>query len=313
MLTTPTDEEIQAGWRDAHVRPLWEIAQAHAPDPAAGAPVAWPWATLEPLVERAIALASPASAERRVLSLIDPSGRPGDFQTTTNLNAGLQILLPGEAARPHRHSPDALRFVLEGGGAVTKVDGTLAKMEFGDLVLTPGWCWHEHWHEGDAPMVWLDVLNVHAHIHNGTFSFEPGPAHDVPPPVDVAAFRYPLEEAKRAADATAPGRDGARWFRYVDPASGEPVMPFLDSYLVRLDANQTTLPYRSSAHFICAVAEGRGSTTAGSGTIAWGPRDIFTLPNRATITHHADEPTYLFVTTDREILRRVGMLTEDAG
>ena len=313
MLTTPTGEEIQQGWRDAHVRPLWEIAQAHAPDPAAGGPVNWPWATLEPLVARAISLASPASAERRVLSLIDPAGKPGDFQTTTNLNAGLQILLPGESARPHRHSPDALRFVLEGGGAVTKVDGTLAKMEFGDLVLTPGWCWHEHWHEGDAPMVWLDVLNVHAHMNMGTFSFEPGPPHDVPPPVDVAAFRYPLADAKRAADATAPGRDGARWFHYVNPATGQPVMPFLDSYLVRLDAGQTTLPLRTSAHVVCAVAEGRGSTTAGSGTIAWGPRDIFTLPHRAAITHHADEAAYLFVSTDREILNRLGILTEEYG
>jgi gentisate 1,2-dioxygenase len=90
-------------------------------------------------------------------------------------------------------------------------------------------------------------------------------------------------------------------------------MPFLDSYLVRLDAGQTTLPLRSSAHTICAVVEGRGSTTAGQGTIAWEPRDIFTLPSRAPITHHADEPAYLFVTTDREMMRRLDMLTEDYG
>jgi len=122
MVTTTTQaqlspEELQRGWRDAHVKPLWEIPLAHKPDGDFGSPVLWPWRTMEPLVQRAIALASPASAERRVLSLIDPDGHEGDFHTTTNLNAGLQILLPGEVARPHRHSMDALRFVLEGGGA----------------------------------------------------------------------------------------------------------------------------------------------------------------------------------------------------
>src|SRR5208282_4458681 len=75
-------------WRDAHVKPLWEIEQAHRPDGDLGGPVIWPWRTMAPLVQRAIELASPASAERRVLSLIDPTGREGDFQTTTNLNAG---------------------------------------------------------------------------------------------------------------------------------------------------------------------------------------------------------------------------------
>lgn len=317
MLSTAgqelTREEIQHGWDDAHVRPLWEIAAAHRPDTAPGGPVIWPWRTLEPLVARAIALASPASAERRVLSLIDPTGGPGDFHTITNLNAGLQILLPGEVARPHRHSMDALRFVLEGGGAVTKVDGTLAPMEFGDNVLTPGWCWHEHWHEGTAPMVWLDVLNVHAHLHMGTFSFEPGPPHDVPPPVDPTTLRYPFAAAKRDLDAIAPGRDGARWLRYVNPLTGEPVMPLLDSYLVRLDAGQTTLPLRTSAHSICTVVEGRGSTTGAGSTVTWEARDIFTLPDRASIVHHADEPSYLFVVTDREILRRLDLLTEEYG
>jgi len=133
--TQLSPEELQQGWRDAHVKPLWEIAMAHKPDGDLGTPVLWPWRTMEPLVQRAIALASPASAERRVLSLIDPDGHEDDFHTITNLNAGLQILLPGEVARPHRHSMDALRFVLEGGGAVTKVLArTLARRHDADGV-----------------------------------------------------------------------------------------------------------------------------------------------------------------------------------
>jgi gentisate 1,2-dioxygenase len=324
-------EEIQLGWRSANVKPLWEIQQAHKPDEAFAPPEIWPWRVMEPLVARAIALASPASAERRVLALIDPSGREGDFHTITNLNAGLQILLPGEVARPHRHSMDALRFVLQGEGAVTRVDGKLAPMAFGDLVLTPGWCWHEHWHEGREPMVWLDVLNVHTHLHLGTFSFEPGPVHDVPPLIDDAAFasanvvpvvpqsdvspvfRYPLADAKRAVDASPPARDGARRVRYVNPLTGGPVMPLLDCYLVRLDPGTETVPFRTSAHSVCAVVEGSGSTTSGSTTIAWEARDIFALPHGATVVHRAEEPAYLFVVTDREIFKRLGLLSEEYG
>jgi len=323
-----SDDELQRGWSDAHVRPLWEIAQAHAPDADAAPPALWAWRTMEPLVRRAIALASPASAERRVLSLIDPLGRDGDFHTTTNLTAGLQILLPRERARPHRHSMDALRFVLEGDGAVTRVDAVEAPMAFGDLVLTPAWCWHEHWHDGSAPMVWLDVLNVHMHLHLGTFSFEPGPPYDVPPAPPAGAFsfagllpdvagsdvspvfRYTLTDAKRALAAAPPASDGAYRVRYVNPQNGGPVMPLLDCYLVRLDAGQTTLPVTTNAHTVCAVVEGSGQTIAGSSRIAWAPRDIFTLPSGATIVHHASESAYVFVVTDREVFRRLGLLHE---
>jgi len=191
-MTAPTVpaavDDDRLAWSDAHVKPLWEIAQAHSDAASARRAMLWPWRTMQPLVTRACALTSPAIAERRVLSLIEPGAGPDDFQTITNLNAGLQILLPGEVARPHRHSMDALRFVLEGEGATTRVDGKLAPMMRGDLVLTPGWCWHEHWHDGDAPIVWLDVLNVHAHLNLGTLAFEPGPVHDVPALPSDAAF-----------------------------------------------------------------------------------------------------------------------------
>jgi gentisate 1,2-dioxygenase len=315
-------------WSEAHVKPLWEIPQAHHAEDASGAPVLWPWRTMEPLVQRAIELATPAVAERRVLSLIDPTAGPAEFHTVTNLNAGLQVILPGERARPHRHSADALRFVIDGEGAVTRVDGKLAAMERGDLVLTPGWSWHEHWHEGSAPIVWLDVLNVHTHLHLGTFVFEPGPPHDVPqlPPEEAFAhanmlpdmphsdvspvFRYPLAQARAALAEVAPSPDGSRRVRYVNPLTGGPVMPLLDCYLVRLDAGTETRALTTSSHAVCTVVEGRGSTRAGKTTIAWEPRDIFSLPHGTPIVHRADETSYLFLVTDRELYRRLDLLVE---
>ena len=323
-----TRDDDRAAWNDAHIKPLWEIQQAHSDAVSEHRAVLWPWRTIRPLVDRACEITSPEVSERRVLSLIEPGAKPGDFQTITNLNAGFQILLPGEAARPHRHSMDALRFVLEGNGAVTRVDGKEAPMMRGDLVLTPGWCWHEHWHAGEGQIVWLDVLNVHAHLNLGTLAFEPGPVHDVPalPPDSAFAganlvpeivpthfspvFRYPLAAAMAALDAAPPARDGARRVRYVNPLNGGPVMPLLDCWLFRLEAGQSTLPFRTSAHAICNVVAGRGTTRTGASSIAWEERDTFTLPHGTWIEHHAEETSTVFVVSDREIYRRLDLLTE---
>ena len=327
LTETLTADEIQESWKDANVRPLWEVQHAYDGARKTG-PVLWPWVKMEPLVRRAIGLTSPAVAERRALSLVDPAGKPGDFHSITNLNAALQILLPGEVARPHRHSMDALRFIFEGEGAITRVDGKLAPMAAGDLVITPGNAWHEHWHEGTTPMVWLDVLNVHAHLNLGTFSFEPGPVHDVPEIAPEAAFatanvvpdmplsssspvfRYPLADAKRALDAAPLAADGSRRVRYVNPLNGGPVMPLLDCYLVRLDAGHSTRPFTTSAHAVCAVVEGRGATSASESSINWQRHDVFTLPHGAPIVYTAAETSYLFMTTDREMYRRLGLLRE---
>jgi gentisate 1,2-dioxygenase len=324
-----SDEDIRQRWKDAHVSPLWENAKATDAHHAGSAPNLWAWKTMEPLVANAIAQTSPAIAERRALSLIDPDARPGEFHTVTNLNAALQILLPGETARPHRHAMDALRFVLEGkGGVITRVDGKLAPMAEGDLVLTPGATWHEHWHEGTEPMVWLDVLNVHTHLHLGTFWFEPGPPHDVPatladeafvtpnfvPDIDRSevspVFRYTFADAKRAVDTAPPAKDGSRRVRYANPFTGGPVIPYLDCYLMRLDAGQSTIPFRTSAHAVGAVVEGRGATTTGGGSITWEKNDIFTLPHGTNIVHTAKQTSYVFLVTDRELFSRLGMLNE---
>ena len=98
-------------------------------------------------------------AERRVLGFINP-GLPDRFGATHTLWAGFQYVLPGEVAPAHRHSPAAIRFVIEGRGAFTTVDGDKCVMERGDLVLTPPWTWHDHGNDSDRPMLWLDGLDL---------------------------------------------------------------------------------------------------------------------------------------------------------
>ena len=326
QAVTPED---RAAWDEASVRPLWEIEQAHAVDTHETRGTIWPWRTTGPLTRRALDLASPEVAERRVLSFIAPDAKPGEFHTIVNLNAALQIIAPGERARPHRHSPDALRFVLDGHGAVTRVDGKEVPMQYGDLVLTPGNCWHEHWHEGSAPIVWLDVLNVHTHINLGTFFFEPGPPHDVPalpaddefrvsgilPEIPATSFspvfRFPLESVVAALESAPLGPDGAKRVRYVNPQTGGPVMALLDCWMIALEPGAETLPFRTNAHGVCVAVRGSGRTTVGTHSMSWETRDVFTLPSDAWITHEASEPALLFVVSDRELYRKLSLLTAE--
>jgi len=321
----------RAAWDAAGVSPLWENRLAHAGPAPAPRPMLWPWRVMKPLIDDAARMNSTDVVERRVLSLMGPDpSAPGYPFTITNLNAGFQILLPGESARPHRHSMNALRFVLDGNGASTIVDGKACPMFEGDLILTPGWTWHEHIHAGAGPIVWLDVLDAALHRYLGTDAFEPGPPHDVPARTPDAAFafanllpdvadptqhspvfRYPWASAAAAVAAAPRGPDGARRVRYVNPATGGATMSLLDCGLIEIDAGRTTTPFRTSSHAVCAVVEGAGSTTCGDATIAWEAKDVFTLPSSQWVSHHASERARLFVTTDREILRRLDLLEEN--
>ena len=91
--------------------------------------------------------------------LENPALKGTTFATTT-LYAGLQVILPGEIARTHRHAPNALRLIVEGEGAYTAVEGERTMMRPGDFVTTPGWTWHDHGNLGSEPVVWLDGLDT---------------------------------------------------------------------------------------------------------------------------------------------------------
>ncbi len=333
---TDTSHEagIKANWAASNVFPLWENALAHAapkgPEPAC----CWKWADVRRFANEAIAMRDMAAVERRVLQLVSPHARvPAPLAgSTTNLNGNVQILMPGERARPHRHSMNALRFVLEGEGAATIVDGKECEMSEGDLVTTPGWTWHEHVHRGSKPILWLDVLDASLHRYLGTDRFQPGPANDVPrhasdeafvapgmAPVYANAprsfsplFRYPWAQAKAAVAKAPLDVDGARRVRYANPIDGGPCMTFLDCYLVELDEGVETLPFRTSAHALASVVEGEGTSRVGDADVVWGPKDTFSIPHGNWISHRAHGgKARLMVVTDREVLRRLDLLTEE--
>ena len=131
--------------RTLHLSPLWE--QLHAlvpPQPNTPCEAAhWSYATLRPHLMRSGEIISAAEAVRRVLVLENP-GLPGLASITQSLYAGLQLILPGEIAPAHRHTQSALRFVVEGSGAYTAVNGERTTMQPGDFIITPAWTWHDH-------------------------------------------------------------------------------------------------------------------------------------------------------------------------
>jgi len=331
---TPTTklDAIRQAWREAHVTPLWETT-AHKPADSTPRAYHWKWRVLRPLIDDAIEVTSMENAERRVLALTNPDAI-GGRNTTTNLNGCLQVLMPGESARPHRHTPNALRFVLEGGGATTMVDGKRCPMTEGDLIITPGMSWHEHTHDGTAPIVWFDALDVPLHHYLGTAVFEAGPPKHYPKSADDAAFavpnivpelpdqpspyspvfRYPRAASLAALRAAPLAKDGSRKIRYVNPLTGGAVMSLIDCYMARLDAGAQTIPCRSTSNAVCVVVEGSGTSRVGQETFEWQGKDIFSVPHGNWVSHRAEsDSATLFVVTDREVLRRLDLLTEEYG
>ena len=325
---------VRAAWAAASVSPLWENRAAHAGPKAPEQGHIWRWSQIEPLAAHATTLRDMAAVERRVLMLVSPHSQEvgGATGSTTNLNANIQILKPGEKARPHRHSMNALRFVMKGEGAVTIVDGKECPMAEGDLVTTPGWCWHEHEHRGREPIVWLDVLDASLHRYLGTDKFQPGPVAEAPAQIPDAAFaapglvpqgaetvtqysplfRYPWADAAKAVAAAPVGPDGARRVRYANPVNGGPCMAFLDCHMVEIEGTEGTVPFRTSAHSVVSVVEGTGVTMLGDQRIEWAPRDTFSMPHGNWITHRSNGgKARLFVVTDREVFRRLDLLSEE--
>src|ERR1700716_1590762 len=141
--------------------PLWEVLDDLIPrEPATPCkPALWKYAEARPHLMEAGDLITAKEAVRRVLILENP-GMRGESCVTQSLYAGLQLILPGEIAPSHRPRQSALRFIVEGSGAYTAVDGERTTMHPGDFIITPSWTWHDHGHPGSDPVVWLDGLDI---------------------------------------------------------------------------------------------------------------------------------------------------------
>lgn len=317
----------------ASVTPLWETFRDGMPtEPSSMQPFVWSWDTLNPLTQRAADEVPMEHVERRVLTLRNPFIEGSGSITLVNLVGALQTLLPGETAPLHRHSGNALRFVMDGEGAETIVDGKHCIMNERDLIITPVWSWHGHTHGGKERIVWFDALDIPLFRHMNAGFFEGGPPPNLPKKLPDNAFvnggfmpeqsdntssyspmfRYSWDGVLSALQQLPKETDGSRKIRYVNPQTGAAVMSLIDCFVLAMEKGQKTKPYRTTSSAICVVAEGEGKSDVGDYSIEWKKNDIFTLPNWNSISHlsQADD-TKLFMVTDREVLNRLGMLRDE--
>ncbi len=323
--------------REAYT-PLWAVfSDIITPEPKSRCiPHLWRFDQAREWLLEAGELITAKEAERRVLILENP-GMRGDSRITTSLYAGLQLVLPGEVAPAHRHSQSALRFVLDGSGAHTSVNGERTNMEYGDFVITPPWAWHDHGNDSEQPMIWMDGLDIPvARFFDA--SFAEGYGEDEHPvsrqtgdslaryganmlPVDFQQhelaspiFNYPYA---RSREALAEMQRQQEWdpchglkMRYVNPVDGGFAMPTIAPFLQLLPAGFKTEACRSTDATVFVATEGSGCTKIDGQVFEWGPRDIFVAPSWKWIQHEADNEAVLFSYSDRVAQQKLGFWRE---
>ena len=324
--------------------PLWEVLAALVtPKPRSPAQVhRWTYDDARDYLLRAGDLITAAQAERRVLIMENP-GLPGSSSVTSSLYAGLQLILPGEIAPCHRHAQCALRFVMEGEGAFTAVDGEKAIMRPFDLVLTPGWQWHDHGNTSSQPMIWLDGLDIPTVMHfDASFAEHlPESAHpETVSPGDTAArygrnlrpmrgtaadrrpghqplFHYPYPEWRDSLHSLSRNSDPDPHFghalEFTTPADGGSVMPTISAHVRLLPAGFETRPRSSTDGTIFVVVEGHGTALADGQAIPLGPRDTFVIPSWRELVLKADSDLVLFGYSDRTAQEKLGLFREHRG
>lgn len=311
MLTKDTLETVIAKARERGAQPLWLATDRTPPEPAPRAiPFVWAYGPLRDLLVEASALITADEARRRVFRLVNPALEGS--HTTDTLFGGLQCIMPGERAPAHRHTPMALRFVLEGSRAYTTVDGDRLWMEPGDLILTPSWTFHDHGHEGEGPMIWLDGLDVplFQFLRIG-FQDNWTPARDGV--VDAAPdsnLRYPWTEMRERLE-NEPGPYAA--LPYLHRMTGGPISKTIGARAERIEAGVTTPLRRMTASQIYNVVAGHGRTRVADTMLEWGPGDTLAIPAWQPHQHEArgDETAFLFSYNDRPLLENLGLYREN--
>lgn len=340
---TSADKQVDAlyeGLAVQNLQPLWElkgILTSH-PQPKT-IPFLWRMKDLVELGTRAMELVPiDRGGDRRVLALSNP-GLGGAPFATNSLWAATQFLGPGEAAPAHRHSPAALRFVLDGGGVWTMIDGDPLHMGRGDLVLTPAWRYHEHHNPGQDPMVWLDILDLPmVQFLDGIF-FEEGPSEMVDPRTDpvsgsellygrpgllpvgaavqelpahspLLAYRWSDTEAALEAIIAAGGLTDAT-VRFKDPTRDADVMPTMRCEMRRILGGTTTTMSRQTGSRVCAVLNGSGTVRVGSEVFELREGDIYVVPSWNSHQLTSYDTLDIFITSDAPVMEALHIYREE--
>ena len=337
---TPEQTDFYHRLNQKGIAPLWESLADLVPlQPRPSAvPMHWSYEDIRPLLMEAGSVITAKQAERRVLMLENP-GIAGGCLISDSLYAGLQLVLPGEIARTHRHSASALRFIIEGKGAYTSVEGERAYMRPGDFILTPSWTYHDHGNPSDEPIVWLDGLDVpivnllntsfaepygqeiHPLVRRETDSLKRYGSNMAPleyrcEKLAAPLFAYPYDRSRETLEWLSRNDplDECHGFKmqYINPATGGYSMPTIAAFLQLLPAGFRGSKYRSTDATIFSVAEGRRCSHIGNRSFHWKEHDIFVVPSWYPVSHESETDSVLFSFSDRPLQKVLGLWREEA-
>ncbi len=324
---------------------LWTVANDIEPwEPHSfSAPTLWRWSDLRTQALRSLDLVSPDDAGRRVVYLRNPQRR--EISAVCGLLfSGIQVMRPGERASAHRHGASALRFVMEGSGGYTVVDGHRVDLHPRDFVLTPGGTWHDHGvDDGGEICLWQDGLDIPLANALEANWYEVHPDHyqgvDHPPNDSAGAFggpallpatyswdrpyspllRYPFdatyESLQRAAAAGVDSPYDGVMLRYTNPHTGGHVMATMGAAMQMLRPGEATRAHRHTGNVVYQVAKGSGHSVVGGRRFDWVEKDIFCVPSW-TPHEHANASTSddacLFSFNDFPVLEKLALWREQA-
>jgi len=275
-------------------------------------PAHWSYVHAKAALDVAGRLLSMELAERRNLILANPM-EGNTYATARTLIAAYQMVAPGELARSHRHTPNALRIIVEAeAGTYTVVDGKKVPMESGDVVLTPSWSWHGHGNEGKSCAYWIDYLDVPLVqlLDPMFFELHPEGFENNAPRVENSQLIFPWAQTKQRLDKGSPDPSG----RYgIQVELGSPALNTIGLYMMRLPRASSTAPYRTTASSIYSVVEGEGETVIDKETIfRWQRGDVFVVPSWWTQFHRSEKGAVLLRVTDEPALGKMGFLREES-
>jgi gentisate 1,2-dioxygenase len=326
---------------------LWlSLEDLVTPEPrSACRPACWRFDDIREYMLEAGALISAKEADRRVLVLENP-GLRGQSKITTALYAGVQLVMPAEIAPAHRHTQSALRFILEGEGAYTAVNGERTLMHEGDFIITPPWAWHDHGNPSPDPVFWLDGLDIpvlqmldasfaeHLDVDEQPITRPVGDSdarygHNLLP-VDhkgsggtSPVFNYPYARTRETLERL---RRSAAWdachglkMRYTNPITGNHAMATMATFIQLLPRDFATTAYRSTDATVFVPIEGSGRSVISSRSgeevvVQWSKRDIFVVPSWHYLRHEAfGSDAVIFSYSDRPIQEALHLFREDRG
>jgi gentisate 1,2-dioxygenase len=296
--------QMLAGWNRRGNPPMW-------PEPKGDfVPAVWHYAEAADLLLRSADHIPAERTERRNLIMVNPSA--GNHYPTLKTHVlAYQMVLPGERARTHRHSPHAGRVVLESDGAYTIVNGVRIPMQRGDVVLTPGMHWHGHAHDGTEPAIWVDFLDVPLVQLLEPMFFEPYPGDWQPAERETrdTPLLFPYDVTRERLAAAEPDATG-RYGRRIE--LGDPALPTVGLYMQQLEPGTTTSPFRTSANYQYVVIDGDGSSVIEGVEVSWSRGDTIAAPSWRGQLHRSEHGAVLLAITDEPLQRYCGYLRTEA-